>query len=64
MRSIFSPIAMEVSGEAGDLPPQECIDRYLETKDEKYLSRFLHWHEPTISMARLWMLVIRATQAI
>lgn len=31
------------------LPPQECIDRYLETGDEKYLSWFLHWHEPSIN---------------
>lgn len=31
------------------LPPQECIDQYLETGDEKFLSWFLHWHEPTIN---------------
>lgn len=31
------------------LPPQECIDRYLETKNEQYLSWFLHWHEPVIN---------------
>lgn len=31
------------------LPPQEYIDQYLETKDEKYLSWFLHWQEPAIN---------------
>ena len=31
------------------LPLQEYIDRYLETKDEKYLSWFLHWQEPAIN---------------
>lgn len=31
------------------MPLQECIDRYLETGDEKFLSWFLHWHEPAIN---------------
>lgn len=31
------------------LPLQEYIDRYLETKDENYLSWFLHWQEPSIN---------------
>lgn len=31
------------------LSPQEYIDQYLETRDEKYPSWFLHWHEPAIN---------------